>query len=43
MEGCRLAEDTAEAAQSVYYSVWLRAGRLGDRGSIPAEAKGFFL
>jgi hypothetical protein len=23
------------------YSVWLRAGRPGDRGSIPAEAKDF--
>jgi hypothetical protein len=25
------------------YSVWLRAGRLGDRGSIPGGGKGFFL
>jgi hypothetical protein len=25
------------------YSVWLRAGRPGDRGSIPAKAKEFFL
>jgi hypothetical protein len=25
------------------YSVWLRAGRPGDRGSIPGRGKGFFL
>jgi hypothetical protein len=25
------------------YSVWLRAGRPGDRGSIPGRSKGFFL
>jgi hypothetical protein len=25
------------------YSVWIRAGRPGDRGSNPAEAKGLFL
>jgi hypothetical protein len=25
------------------YSVWLRAGRPGDRGSIPGKGEGFFL
>jgi hypothetical protein len=25
------------------YSVWLRVGRPGDRGSIPGRGKGFFL
>jgi len=25
------------------YSVWLRSGRPGDRGSIPGRGKGFFL
>jgi hypothetical protein len=29
-------------AQAVY-SVWLRTGRPGDRGSIPGRGKGFFL
>jgi hypothetical protein len=28
---------------SAQYSVWLQAGRPGDRGSIPGEVKGFFL
>jgi hypothetical protein len=30
------------AGQLSQYSVWLRAGRPGDRGSIPGRAKDFF-
>jgi hypothetical protein len=37
-----VAEDKITFLDALKYSVWLRAGRLGDRGSIPDRGRGFF-